>query len=340
MTVPSELDPGARHRQPIDAQLQDVLDQEARRERDAAPPTTAVALRQQLRRTRAALAPYHPAVHEVESLLIAGVEGHDIACRMYRPVPDAPFLVVYFHGGGWVVGDLDTADGNARHLAVATGADVVSVDYRKAPEHPFPAGLDDAISSVRTLADRFGRGRRVAVAGDSAGANLAAVCARRLASAHGGPVVAQLLAYPVTDCDLTRSSYADEPHGVAWRAAMAWCWDLYAPDVTARIHPDASPIRADDVSHAPPAVVLLAGHDGLFDEGAAYARRLADEGVAVTLLVYESALHGFLAYAGLVDLSSAAIAAAGRALRDATLAPDASRRGNADAHTGGSNGSA
>jgi acetyl esterase len=203
--------------------------------------------------------------------------------------------LVYFHGGGWVLGSVITAHGVCAALAHESRYTVVSVDYRLAPEHPFPAAVEDAWAAttwVHKHGAELGAPGPLAVGGDSAGGNLAAVMALR-ARDRGLPLAFQLLVYPVMDADLDTTSYPENAQGY-WltRAGMAWFWDQYLPDGD-RFHPDASPLRAEDVSGTPPALVITAEYDPLRDEGEAYARRLEEAGVPVTLSRYDGLIHAF-----------------------------------------------
>ena len=226
---------------------------------------------------------------DVREASLAGV-------RVRRFVPPGPAAgaVVYFHGGGWVVGDLDTHDTVCRALASASSREVISVDYRLAPEHRFPAAIDDALAVTRALA----RERRVVVAGDSAGGHLAAVVARRCA-ASGDALAGQLLTYPVTDCASESGSYARYATGhLLTRETMRYFKDAFIPDVSLRSEPDASPLRAPALRTAP-AYVLLAGCDVLHDEGAAYAEKLRGESTDVTVDDVPGVLHGFVSMQGI-----------------------------------------
>ena len=202
--------------------------------------------------------------------------------RLFVPNGRARGVIVYYHGGGWVLGSPDQFDALARRLAAGTGCAVVLVDYRLAPEHRYPAAVDDAWTALEWTAANLeqiaGRPVPLIVAGDSAGGCLAAVVAQRAREA--GPEIAlQVLVYPVTDCDLDRDSYLEpENQLIVGRDTMAWFWDLYAPDPAVRSRPDASPLRATDLAGLPPAVVLTAQYDPLRDEGEAYAERLAAGG--------------------------------------------------------------
>jgi acetyl esterase len=233
--------------------------------------------------------------------------------RVFTP-DDAHGTVVFLHGGGWVVGSIDTHDHVARQLANASGARVVLVDYRLAPEHPFPAAVEDAETAFAYARETFGE--PLVVAGDSAGGNLAAVLARR----HRDTVALQALVYPVLDAHLDSDTYAafgDGRYGLS-HAGMTWYRDLYAPGD--HDHPDVSPLRAEDVDGLPPAALLLASHDVLRAEGEAYAERLGDAGVRTRLTIYDGTVHGFLRWTAVTDIANTAIADLGGAIR-ATLGP-------------------
>jgi acetyl esterase len=246
-----------------------------------------------------------------------------IPARLYSPTADAPGVVVYFHGGGWVVGSLDGWDASCRALAAASGCDVVSVDYRLAPEHVFPAAANDAFDAVIWVAaggsGGLAAGRPVVVAGDSAGGNLAAVCAQRARDAGGPPLALQLLVYPVTDCDLDRRSYHQYNGNefIVNRGDMVWYWDHYAPDAATRANPYASPLRARDLSGLPPAYVITAEHDPLREEGFDYAGRLRSARVPVEHRHYGSQIHGFFTFVNVLEDADKAVADAGAAIRAA-----------------------
>ncbi|MEI2702033.1 MAG: alpha/beta hydrolase [Baekduia sp.] len=237
----------------------------------------------------------------VRNELLAGPDGHTIPARRYVPLtaerPDAGPLVAYFHGGGWVCGDLDTHDNTCRAIADATGATVVAVDYRLAPESPYPAALDDAFAAyadLRARAGEFGADpERIAVAGDSAGGWLAAmVCLR--AAAEGIPQPsAQVLIYPVTDLvEQSRSYHLFSDGLLLTEREMQWFKDNFVPDVAARR--DASPLYAELPDGLAPAFVLTAGFDPLRDEGEAYARALSASGAPVHMRRYPGQVHGFI----------------------------------------------
>jgi acetyl esterase len=240
----------------------------------------------------------------------------------------APGVVVYYHGGGWVVGSVNAWDACCRLLAVASGCDVVSVDYRLAPEHVFPAATDDAFDALVWVAsaDGVANGRPIVVAGDSAGGNLALVTALRARDAGGPPLAMQLLVYPVADSDLDRKSYHeyDGDEFIVNRGDMVWFWNHYAPDPAVRVNPYASPLRAGDLTGLPPAYVITAEHDPLRDEGFECAERLRAARVPVEHRHFGSQIHGFFTFVNLLDDADRAVADAGQAIRAAVDASAAS----------------
>jgi acetyl esterase len=232
----------------------------------------------------------------------------DIPLRVYRPPGDTPVpIMVFFHGGGWVIGDLDTADAACRLVTATTGCVVVSVDYRLAPEHPYPAAVEDAMAATRWVAEQAqelrGNGQLI-VAGESAGGTLAAVVAR-LARDDGGPhITCQLLLYPVVDCDLGRDSYRSNGEGYLLETAtMRWFWDHYCPDPGRRQDPDAAPLRAASLAGLPPALVVTAEFDPLRDEGEAYGAALRAAGTVAEVMRCAGLPHDFLATAGQFECS-------------------------------------
>jgi acetyl esterase len=247
-------------------------------------------------------------------------DGGEVLVRTFRPDGDGPLPVVaYLHGGGWVMGSVDSYDTTLRALANAAGAIVAGVEYRLAPEHRFPAALDDSLAAIRWLAahadELGGDGSRLAVAGDSAGGNLAAVAARRLRGEL--PIALQVLIYPVTDAGVDMPSYRgfSDGHGLT-AASMHRFWRLYLDGADGG-HPDASPLRAGDLAGVAPALVLTAEADVLRDEGEAYAAALREAGVEVELVRWPGAIHGFLRWLQATSQARAAIDAVAAALRSA-----------------------
>ena len=248
-----------------------------------------------------------------EPVAMAEVRERDDAparVREYVPEGDAHGAVVYLHGGGWATGSVDTVDRLVRRLARAAGARVFSTGYRLAPEHPFPAGLQDAEAVLRWAA---GQGGPLAVAGDSAGGNLATVAARRT----GVPLRLQALLYPVCDAALATASYTEFAEGYRLsRDDMAWFYGLYGGDAA---DPDVSPLRAplEMLRDLPPAYVLTASHDVLRDEAEAYAERLREAGVEVEVVRWPGMVHGFLRWPGAVTAARTALDQIGARLRSA-----------------------
>jgi acetyl esterase/lipase len=239
-------------------------------------------------------------VARVEDRKIAGRSG-DIPVRIYVPAGDGPFPgVVFLHGGGWVIGGLDTHDNICRAIARRAGAVVVSVDYRLAPEHPFPAALEDSVDAAAWVADNAAAlaidPRRLVIAGDSAGGALSTIVAAK-ARDTGGPAFAlQVLVYPVADLSsFDTASHAEfaEDHFLT-RSLMEWFATHYIPRAEDRTRPDASPACIADLRGLPPALVITAECDPLRDEGEAYAKRMQEAGVPVTLTRYAGMIHPFL----------------------------------------------
>jgi acetyl esterase len=258
----------------------------------------------------------------VEDRCIAA-QGRDIPVRIYWPANEGPMpALVYFHGGGWVLGTLDSVDRSCRALAAASGCVVVSVDYRLAPEHKFPAAVEDAFDATSYVARHASElgvdPKRLAVGGDSAGGNLAAVCAL-LARDRGGPAIAfQLLIYPATDCEDDSASAREfaEGHRLT-RGGIRWFWGHYLAQPEDGRDACASPYNAASLAGLPPAFVITAECDPIRDEGEKYAARLAAAGVAVRLKRYEGAIHGFFQMATAIPSGAEAIADAAAALREA-----------------------
>ncbi len=283
---------------PLDPQVKMLLDQAAAAGRPPLRDQTVEESRS-LMRSMIEVKGDGPAVARVEDRKIPG-PAVDIPVRIYWPEGPGPFpLLVWFHGGGWVLGDLDTADSTCRSLTVKSGSVVVSVDYRLAPENPYPAGVEDAWAATRWIAAQAeelgGDPGRIAVGGDSAGGNLAAVTAIQALRAGGPRLCYQLLIYPVTDGSMSHPSYRENGEGYQLTAdAMEWFYQLYLGEGDRR-DPCVSPLHAaaSDLVGLPPALLVTAEFDPLRDEGEAYGRRLEGAGVPVRLSRYDGQIHGF-----------------------------------------------
>lgn len=264
-------------------------------------------------------------VFKTEDRQIPG-PGGSIPVRIYLPPGPRPLpVLVYFHGGGWVIGSVDGYDARCRLLADWAGCAIVSVDYRMAPEHPFPAAVDDAYAATCWAAEYAaqygGDPGSVAVGGDSAGGNLAAVVSQLARDRHGPRLVFQCLIYPVVDTDLDTGSYRENAAGYnLTRDAMAWFIQQYVPDPAQRTDPRVAPLRAADFGGLPPAFVITAEFDPLRDEGEAYVAALKHAGVPVQLHRYEGMFHGFWGMSALLDRAKEAMAETGKALRAAFAA--------------------
>jgi acetyl esterase len=230
--------------------------------------------------------------------------------------------LVFFHGGGWTIGDLDTHDVVCRQLALGAGCAVFSVDYRLAPEHPFPAAVDDCFFATRYIHSNAEKLQidpgRIAVGGDSAGGNLAAVVALMAREQGGPPLAYQLLIYPATDQRCQFASHERNGEGyLLTRDGIRFFRGAYLPNEADRAAWRASPLLAASHAGLPPALVLTAGYDPLVDEGRAYAERLAKAGVEVAYREYSDMVHGFVLFGGVVDAANAAVNECCRQLRRA-----------------------
>jgi acetyl esterase len=266
-------------------------------------------------------------VANIRDILVPGPAGA-LPVRLYHPSPGRLLpLVLYFHGGGWVLGDIEIVDKPCRALANASQCVVASVNYRLSPETKFPGPVEDCYEATRWLAEHAqsvgAAGRFVAVSGDSAGGNLAAAVAL-MARDRGAPALSyQLLLYPVTapTAGSTFASYRDNADGyLLTRPGMEWFWDHYLASPDDGKNPYASPLLAPNVSDLPPAMVVTAEFDPLRDEGLAYAKRLRDASVSVTSSHYEGMIHGFLWMAGALDAGKQLIAEIGGELRKRSAA--------------------
>jgi acetyl esterase len=252
-----------------------------------------------------ALIPAGPEVAEVRDLRVPVRDG-EIGARLYEP-SQPPATIVWFHGGGWVVAGLDSHDAMCRNIVDASGCRLVSIDYRLAPEHPFPTPLEDCWDALRWAAAQYA-GAPIVVGGDSAGGNMAAVCAVRARDAGAPSIASQVLVYPVTDADFETESYVR--HGgeetLLGKGEMVWFFDHYTPAGTDRLNPEVSPLRYADLAGVAPAIVVTDEYDPLRDEGLAYVARLGEAGVAVTHHHYGDMFHGFFSFPGLFDTGTEA----------------------------------
>jgi acetyl esterase len=297
---------------PLDPQAAAYLDR--LRELEASPywEIGPVAARRRMDDDAPALFGEPDAVASVED-----TEADGVPVRIYQPGDRELPGLVWFHGGGWTIGSLDSHDCLCRTLAARSGCTLVSVDYRLAPEHPYPAAVEDAWTATLWASRRF---PSLAIGGDSAGGHLAAVVAVR-ARDRRLPLAFQALVYPATDGGLDTPSFqehADVPN--LTREVMRWFWDQFCP-VERRAEPEASVLRALDLRGVAPAFVLTAEYDVLRDEGEAYARRLLDAGVPVMLTRYEGQIHGFLRMPAVIERAREAIDQVAESVRTALLVP-------------------
>lgn len=241
--------------------------------------------------------PAGPELCRVENAVIPTETG-GIPVRTYHPSAEPSGLMVYYHGGGWTIGTIDLFDATVRRLALKTGCAIVSVDYRLAPEHPFPAAVHDAVSAVRWASSQavqlVGKEVPLIVAGDSAGGNLAAVVSQIVRDEGGAQIAAQILIYPCTDGNIDSESMTRFEPPFLTRTELAWFYDQYVPNRSQRTEPRFAPLHAPNLGNLPSAFVLTAECDLLCEEGELYARRLQDAGVTVKQERYLGTFHGFL----------------------------------------------
>lgn len=307
----------------LDPHTRKLLDQASR---TGAPAWNAVPLhqaRQSFEDGARANAGPAPALHRVEDLIIPNAI-HALPARLYVPddANDAPrATLLFFHGGGFVLGSLDSHDAFCRHLSAQSGVQVLSVNYRLAPEHKFPAALDDALSAASWITNRPEKinadPARLAIGGDSAGANLATTACRLLSLPGATPFRHQLLFYPMTDLSLSHPSIAMFGEGYRLTAdLLRWFVDLYLGVNDAPTDPRASPLHAQDLSLLPPTWLLTAGFDPLCDEGRAYGLALEKAGVPCTHVRFEDMIHGFCNMPGVIPRATDALTEAAKALRN------------------------
>ena len=260
-------------------------------------------------------------VYSVEDTLVEGPAG-GIPVRIYRPHAEPAPVHMHLHGGGWVIGNLVTHDADCREICVAAGCIVVAVDYRLAPEHPFPAATEDCYAVAcwaSALDPQFGgRPGPISIGGDSAGGNLAAVVALMSRDRNGPEFALQLLLYPITEPSMSSASFHENAENyLLTKTMMTWFWDHYCPDIEQRNNPLVSPLLAPDLSDLPPALVITAEFDPLRDEGEAYAERLLAAGVEVEKRRFDGLIHAFFSMAGMLEGAREGVDLVGSALRRA-----------------------
>ena len=292
------------------------------------PPThtlTPSEARHWYRERRSVTQPAPPEVAESRALKAASATG-EIPLRLYRPLASTPEQVlpvlVYYHGGGWTIGDLESHDTLCRQLANGSGCAVVAVDYRMGPEHRFPAAVDDAIAATRWVhANAASLGldaSRMAVGGDSAGGNLAAVVAIAARDAGDLPIAFQLLIYPATDQRRIAPSHESNGRGyLLTKETITYFHDHYIDDARHDLDWRASPLLHPDLSRLPPAFVLTAGYDPLRDEGLQYAQALTEAGNRASLVCFERQIHGFITMGKVIDEANTAVSLCAAQLREA-----------------------
>ncbi|MCH2528652.1 MAG: alpha/beta hydrolase [Dehalococcoidia bacterium] len=295
---------------PLDSQMQDILDM---LDGLNIPPNETLTPEEarEWRKTRPI--PQGPEVGKVSNVTVES-EGVAIPVRIYQPTQDGTYpILVWFHGGGWVLGNIETADPVARRLCIEGKCVVMSVDYRLAPETKFPGAVEDCYAVTEWAAKQGhiygGDPDKIAVGGDSAGGNLATVVSIMAARAEEGPKISfQMLIYPVTDYDFDTSSYNDNAKGYSLtKACMIWFWDHYLTGPEDSKDPRAVPIHDPNLSGLPPAIVITAEFDPLRDEGEAYGQKLLENDTPVIISRYDGVIHGFFSMAPALDKASIAI---------------------------------
>jgi len=302
-----------KKRMPLDPQLTAILKESAAQ---GLPPYTDLSPEAARKQMLELALPVDPAlsVNKTEDRRIPG-PGGAIPIRLYYPEGDPPFpVLVYFHGGGWVIGSIESHDALCHAISKTSDCLVVSVDYRLAPEHPYPAAPEDSYAATCWVAQNAemiqADAGRIAVGGDSAGGNLAAVVAMMARDRQGPDIGRQVLMYPITGDDLNTPSYLQNAEGyVLTRDLMIWFWNYYLAAEKRFGQPYAAPLRADNLKDLPDALILTAEYDPLRDEGEAYAKRLKEAGVDVMLKRYDGMIHGFIKYAARLDKAKEALEA-------------------------------
>jgi len=296
---------------PLDPQAQKLVDAFAALNLKPVEESTPEEARESIRSRTAALGPFEDVAAVTDHRV--PVKSGEITVRVYSPGGKGPLpALVFYHGGGWVIGDLYTHDGICRSITNAANCIVAGVDYRLAPEQKYPVAVEDSYAGYAWVLAHAGRlgvdARRVAVGGDSAGGNLAAAVSLMARDRGATLPVQQTLIYPVTNHSLDTPSYHENATGfLLTRDAMRWFWNHYLARDAQGQEPYASPLLAQSLAGLPPALVITAGCDPLRDEGEAYAARLRDAGVPVTLTRYEGLFHGFIRMTRLLDKAKAAL---------------------------------
>lgn len=293
---------------PLDADTKDLLDRMKSSGMKPISELTAIQARNQSPPPQPGTGPAMANVFDRRVLVTGGA----VPLRILVPNDAPTAVIVYYHGGGWVLGSVDNSELIARHLAQRTGAAVVVVGYRLAPEYRFPTAVDDAYAAIcwanENIYSLAGKRVPLVVMGDSSGGNLAAVVALKSRDLGKPRLDAQVLVCPITDCDFETTSYkAVENQLLVNRDVMMWFWDHYAPDPASRVHPDASPVRVVNIANLPPAVVVSAEYDVLRDEGEVYATRLIKAGIPVDHVRFDGQMHSFFNMVGVLSSSTAAL---------------------------------
>jgi acetyl esterase len=305
----------------MNPQVQAALDASAQLAALAPPSTDPIEAARISYRQLVPLAGEPEPVHSIEDHLIA-TSDHQIPIRIYNPSGSSHLpAVIFFHGGWFLAGDLETHDRPLRALTNAADCIVVAVDYRLAPEHPFPAAIDDGYAILQWVAGKgaeFGiDSNRLIIAGDSAGGTIATVLARKVAGNNGLRILLQVLLYPVTDPSLQTGSWREFAKGpvITLETALE-AWQMYIPNILDRQNADAAPIFATNLAGSASALIIIAEYDPLRDEGMAYAARLEQAGIKVKTSIYKEMPHGFFQMAGYIDDGKQAIAEVAKAIKD------------------------
>lgn len=292
--------------------IEDLSPENARNNPTLKNAVEEMAAEQPVLRAATLVKPMPQPVGTISHILIPSIKG-DILARVFVPKGDGPFpVLVYFHGGGWVIANLDVYESSCRALCNKANCVVVSVAYRQAPEHKYPAAVEDAYAAtqwvIQNAAQLNGDPLRVAIGGESAGGNLATVTCLKARNEGGFMPMAQLLIYPVTDIRMNTPSYHENADAKPlYSAMMPWFWKHYLKDLRQGLEPYASPMLAGDLSGLPPAIVITAEVDPLRDDGELYAKRLEDAGVPVKAKRYTGVMHEFFGLTGVVGKATQAV---------------------------------